>query len=942
LFVDVECIAPKGGEEDKTAEPKSTRKVIILVPGMHRSGTSAVSGTLNLLGVAIPGDLLPPTDDNKKGYFENKPIVAWHDKLLEQLKSRWEDPLPLREDSLRSPTVRSAAANELAALFQQEFGDEPMVLVKDPRLCRLLPVWTDAFSKSDRDLFAVLPVRHPFEVAASLQRRDSLPRAHALALWLQHVLAAEHASRGLARCFVAYDDLLQDWRSVVHKISGTLGLAWPRESIRVADEIDEFLSSELRHHRSTKGALLAHDALHSLCVRAWSALKLLCADDKDESARAKLDEIEVESDSALGILGPLVASLDGNLVQARSQLAERDGQIENLTRAGIERSGEAEQLRAEVARHSAEAEQLRAELGQRGAEAEQLRAELGQRGAEAEQLRAEVTRHACEAEAAHKAAERTAHQLRTASATTSVAEREAMQLRERAERAAAEIDRLLTDAQAEQARLRRELDDVLRSTFWRITEPVRRAASVLPPGLRRQGRRSFMVAYWVLTPHRTRERIAYFRARRESLRPPPPVIVDPPPIPPVPPHGTSGSLDNAHNSGETKVAEPTPELISRRTARSKTDLLPISVVIPTHNRADLLEKTLRSCIENSGMAKTELIVIDDGSGDHTSNVLRRLETEIHNLTWRSIPNGGPGQARNLGAAIASHPILLFLGDDIQPADDQFFAVHARLHSLDRSEHIAVLGKVVWPSSNVQDTNFVMSHIQGRGGEQFSYAHLNPHTFVDWRFFYTANISVKKSLVADWNEEGFRPEFMSAAFEDGEFAYRMQTRPNPLKIYYDPASAGYHMHPYDLDGFIRRQEVCGKMAKVFIGLHPEVSEILQLPPLVRALRKPLEDGYESLIADYASIVEGIKSWARVLEHTHDLGHEWWHDDLLSAVFELSYLHGFMVSYADESLNLPAGYNHIIERCIQRLKVVIDRELTSNPQLQGHFGLLYGAG
>ena len=312
--MDVGLIAPKG-EEGKTAAPKPTQKVIILVPGMHRSGTSAIAGTLNLLGVSIPGALMPPTDDNKRGYFENTRIVAWHDKLLEQLKSRWEDPLPLREGSLRSPPVRSAAAHELAALFRQEFGDEPMVLVKDPRLCRLLPVWFDAFSGGDRDLFSVVPVRHPFEVATSLQRRDSLPRAHALALWLHHVLAAEHASRGLDRCFVTYDDLLQDWRSVVHKIAGTLGLTWPRESIRVADEIDEFLSSELRHHRWAKGALLAHDALDSLCLRAWSALKLLCADNTDESARARLDEIAFERDSALGILGPLVASLDGNLVQ---------------------------------------------------------------------------------------------------------------------------------------------------------------------------------------------------------------------------------------------------------------------------------------------------------------------------------------------------------------------------------------------------------------------------------------------------------------------------------------------------------------------------------------------------------------------------------------------------------------------------------------------------
>ena len=94
---------------------------------------------------------------------------------------------------------------------------------------------------------------------------------------------------------------------------------------------------------------------------------------------------------------------------------------------------------------------------------------------------------------------------------------------------AAELERALAEAEAEQARLRHELDDVLRSTFWQITGPVRRIASVLPPGLRRQGRRSARLAYWILTPHRTGERIAYFRARREARQALPPAMMDPPP-----------------------------------------------------------------------------------------------------------------------------------------------------------------------------------------------------------------------------------------------------------------------------------------------------------------------------------------------------------------------------------------------------------------------------
>jgi FkbM family methyltransferase len=231
----------------------------------------------------------------------------------------------------------------------------------------------------------------------------------------------------------------------------------------------------------------------------------------------------------------LVAANEAQDAQYRAELARWSGESEQLRTELRQRSAEAEQLRTELRQPSAEAEQLRTELKQRSAEAEQLRTA-------AEQLLAEATLHAREVEEAREAAEHALADFRAASARISDTEQELARLRARAEQPearvslaetkgnaalarAAELDRLLAESQAEEARLRYELDCVLRSTFWQITRPIRRIASVLPPGLRRQGRRGARVAYWVLTPHRTGERIAYFRARREMLRQPPPVTI---------------------------------------------------------------------------------------------------------------------------------------------------------------------------------------------------------------------------------------------------------------------------------------------------------------------------------------------------------------------------------------------------------------------------------
>lgn len=467
-----------------------------------------------------------------------------------------------------------------------------------------------------------------------------------------------------------------------------------------------------------------------------------------------------------------------------------------------------------------------------------------------------------------------------------------------------EIEQTHDRLEHEIKRLNDIITNLLASTSWRVTAPLRGVRQLSSTAIRS------------LT----------FSDRTE--RAVPMLVTESGPASPSPPSDPVLALPS---TAAVRPASPAPRDSSRSDlllSRARgLDWLPISVVIPTYNRASVLEETLRSCVANAISTDIELIVIDDGSTDGTAETLSRLEHEIPNLVWRTRLNGGPGTARNLGASLAKHPVVLFMGDDIKPVDHHFFEVHARLHAIDRSDTIAVLGKIIWPDDKT-GVGFVMTHIQGRGGEQFAYAHLNPHTFLDWRFFYTANISVKKSLVTDWLEEGFLPRFTSAAFEDGEFALRMQKRPHPLKIYYDPASVGEHLHPYTTDSFIQRQTVCGMMAKILIELHPEAAELLQLTALIQTLDAPLSFEQERVTAEYMSVVEGVKSWVRILEQRKGFGNEWWHDDLLGGVFELAFFHGFVTMNPKDQTNFANGYEYILKRFVARLRTVIHRELTDS--------------
>jgi hypothetical protein len=226
----------------------------------------------------------------------------------------------------------------------------------------------------------------------------------------------------------------------------------------------------------------------------------------------------------------------------------------------------------------------------------------------------------------------------------------------------------------------------------------------------------------------------------------------------------------------------------------------------------------------------------------------------------------------------------------------------------------------------------MRHIQGRGGEQFGYADFTAHSFYDWRFFYTCNVSIKRCVVADWMVDGFSDRFPVASYEDAELAYRLKKQHGDFKVFYAPASCAYHLHPYNVAGFLRRQEYAGAMARVFIALHPEVKPLLGIAGVDQAACQQPSGSPTEISADYLSIIEGIKAWVRIMEHEGRLGNEAWHEDMLFAVFEMAYLQGFIAGAEDAHTNFQAAYSYTLNRAKIRISRVLESEATNSPSFK----------
>jgi len=285
--------------------PAGQKRQAILVVGMHRSGTSAITRTLNLLGAALPSALIPAKADNPAGFWESADLLQIHEDFLRSVGSAWDDPLPLAASVFHTPAAITCH-DEILSVLHRDFTHTPCFIIKDPRICRLLPLWRSVLTSFNALPIAVLPLRNPLATAMSLNLRNKIPREHALAQWLAHIIQAEQGTRGWRRCFVDYDACLADPAAQVRRLVSILGCFTDGNLAAAQSAIENFWSSTLRHHHFASPQP-DDESLPSWVrnVYAWAAHATRCNDDVDPAPIAKLADDIAE---AARLYGPFVQS----------------------------------------------------------------------------------------------------------------------------------------------------------------------------------------------------------------------------------------------------------------------------------------------------------------------------------------------------------------------------------------------------------------------------------------------------------------------------------------------------------------------------------------------------------------------------------------------------------------------------------------------------------
>ena len=452
-----------------TAKPSSnvkstgTRddKTCFLILGMHRSGTSALTRIISLAGAELPRVMIEATAGNRTGHWESQNLVLTNDRILEAIGLSWFDWHSPNWTAL-SVREREIIETDLIGIIEKDFDSGEAIVVKDPRICRLVPQYLSVFSSMGYRVLPVLIFRNPKEVIRSLMARSNWPRGRsdldAALLWLAHTLEAEYNTRHLGRVVVSYSRMLDAWPSVLTDIEHHGDVTLNNSAKSIEYSIDGFLNSDERHHH-VNDDVLGDDPVTLGWVRSvYEAMRLLEVNPTSAVAKARLDKVRQQIHAAYPVL-MIVNKERGEAQLAHHQAEERA----EATRVEL----------AEAHRHADEiastAEHELAEAHRQAEErAEAARVELAEAHRHADEIASTAEHFRCQSNEQKADIQNGFEQERAAMSR--------------------QLSSLLVAREDTLQRLLKAQDEAYRSsTSWRITAPLRGVGRVMK-GVRNNAR----------------------------------------------------------------------------------------------------------------------------------------------------------------------------------------------------------------------------------------------------------------------------------------------------------------------------------------------------------------------------------------------------------------------------------------------------------------------
>ena len=316
----------------QTNDPKKKR--IIAVIGVQRSGTSAITKGIEVLGVNL-GEFYGKGvagPDNEKGYFEDLEISALDIGMLNSIGYTWYNPVqPIFDDDTKM--VLSAFEPAALSIIGKRLEHTGLFGLKDPNIVRLLPFWNGVFRELDVEVSYIIACRNPLSTAKSLQKRDGFDIIYGCYIWLGIVTVALINSTGHNRIVVDYDELMKDPEKQLRRTAERLNLKFDAGSPEFIEYKESFLSESLRHTSFGIDVLTANDEIPPKIAELYVLLKRIAMDEisiDGIEAAAKIKKIYSWMTELRSTLLYMQAQFDA-LLYLKKEVKEKEAKIAELT-----------------------------------------------------------------------------------------------------------------------------------------------------------------------------------------------------------------------------------------------------------------------------------------------------------------------------------------------------------------------------------------------------------------------------------------------------------------------------------------------------------------------------------------------------------------------------------------------------------------------------------
>ena len=455
----------------KVRKAASSRLIVVL--GMHRTGTSVAARSVKALGAELGDNLMKPiANNNEKGFWEDLDFYQLNERVLAKAKSGWHY-LHSMDSALFQKADYAAERIEAAALLEQKIQNASVFAVKDPRTAVLLPFWRCVFDDLDIKPSYLITLRNPLEAAESLRKRDGFDRHKSLVLWLKYTYAAIKGTEEAKRIFVSYQNLMMDPHGELRRLAEGLELILPpSDSHAVKEFVADFLDASLNHNRVSDNELRRDETIPAPIPRLYDLVHEWCIADPSTSTvlpASVSKEVEAYFESRGDFLGysdrveETLAAVRKQVKQSEATAKELNAKLSDLK---LQSESDIASLQTELSvltgalfnaiANSARASDLsdlrRAETLGAKALIEQLQGILAGYAAELKRAEAQIDEHEKELNLLEKSSARYQEQLSASSAT---------------------YEAVVADLRKELRLQRASLLELRSSTSWRLTRPVR-------------------------------------------------------------------------------------------------------------------------------------------------------------------------------------------------------------------------------------------------------------------------------------------------------------------------------------------------------------------------------------------------------------------------------------------------------------------------------------